>query len=65
MARRRNKSPLVVIKDKTIGTTVWRACREGCGNNQATVELKLKLEAGGTRIRYLCNGCGHRSMVTL
>lgn len=64
MARRRNKVA-TPINDKDIGTTVWRSCRAGCGGNQATVELKLKLEAGGIRIRYRCESCGHRSMVTI
>jgi hypothetical protein len=65
MARRRNNKVATPIKDKDIGTTVWRACRKGCGGNQATIELKLKLEAGGTRIRYRCENCGHRSMITV
>jgi len=64
MAKRRNKIA-TPVRDKDIGKTVWRNCRRGCGNNNAVVELKLKLEAGGLQIRYRCNGCGHRSTVTL
>jgi hypothetical protein len=63
MARRRKIA--TPIQDKDIGTTVWRSCRWGCGGNKAIVELKLKLEAGGTQIRYRCEDCGHRSTVTL
>ena len=67
MPKRQNKRPALItpIKDKDIGTSVWRNCRRGCGSNNAVIELKLKLEAGGIQIRYKCSGCGHRAMVTL
>lgn len=65
MARRQRPKIATPIKDKDIGKTVWRSCRKGCGGNQAVIELKLKIDTGGTRIRYRCENCGHRSVVTI
>jgi hypothetical protein len=63
--KKREKPSVIPIKDDDIGKTVWVACRQGCGHNQATVVLKLRIAEGGTRIRYQCQGCQKFSGITV